>query len=609
MARPQSRGMLGPMGGMSGPGGMPGTAGGGGMNPPGTGMRGLMSTRQGLGTRQGTANRQGTAAQQPMGVGAMTDVKISDRPTTMQGMVGMKTGSVGPKRQIYDKTYYMLELRKRCGSLQEELTVINKDINQVEQDNQLYANLDKRYESLVKTVRSLEGDLADHNLSTDKLRTDTQPEEVHHMYMIMKQQNEQQRNDVDQIFLEKRSHEEEIQKMQVESQGIQRQAEERLNELHPDQRSEYEDLRDEKGRIEMELQDCRDGLEEASSRLLQVEARLRMDVLRARSQILIQTHKEVTECLRNLEEEVRQCSMSVPEQRELLLNKVKTDNSEIVACEKKNSELKMEKERLRSQMKEVASDAQEKRDEGGDQQKYEILFAKDQEMTQFIASFGDHQNDEQQKLQDKQDNILRLLENISIQSLRADVTPEGQMRDLEDELDFKSKQLQNSETTQNRLEGELAKRQGELEKIESLDMKISQELQQVQAKMMQYEVDIEQKYDRVGDLRADGYRHQQDLENRKQILVGRSSSLRQQVGFLRLRHESRRQQLTDDQAGTGLDAQENKIKQFGQTLFTLRSFIKQKCNESDFQYEVDVCLNAASEINKILQERRPVPCA
>merc|ERR1719238_998549 len=132
----------------------------------------------------------------------------------------MKTGSVGPKRQIYDKTYYMLELRKRCTSLTEELTKINNEVNQVQQDNQLYQNLDKRYESLVKTVRGLEGDLADHNLATDKLRTDTQPEEVHHMYMIMKGQNEQTRSDVDQIFLEKRSHEEEIQKMYTEISAI-----------------------------------------------------------------------------------------------------------------------------------------------------------------------------------------------------------------------------------------------------------------------------------------------------------------------------------------------------------------------------------------------------
>jgi len=299
--------------------------------------------------------------------------------------------------------------------------------------------------------------------------------------------------------------------------------------------------------------------------------------------------------------------MSVPEQRELLLSKVKSDNSEIVACEKRNSELKLEKERLRTQMREVASDAQERKDEGGDQQKYEILFAKDQEMTQFIDSFDEHKVDEEKKMKDKQAAIVRLLESISTSlSLANNLTPEGHLRDMEDELEFKSKQLHNSETTQNRLEGELSKRQGELEKIESLDVKISQELQQVEQKMRQYELDIETKYDRVGELRADGSNRVQDLENRKQRLESRASSLKQQVAFLRLRHESRRQQLADDEAAVALEAQENKIKQFGQTLFTLRSFIKQKCSESDYQVELDTCMNAATEINKILQERRPM---
>jgi len=551
--------------------------------------------------------RQGTAAQQPLGVGAMTDVKISERPTTMQGMMGMKTGSQGPKRQIYDKTYYMLELRKRCSSLGVELTNMNNEINQAGTDNQTYANLDKRYESLVKTVRSLEGDLADHNLATDKLRTDTAPEEVHHMYNVMKAQNEQQRQDVDQIFLEKRSHEEEIGKMQSECMVIVRAAEERLNELHPDQRLEYENLRDEKGHLESELMMGREELEQATSGLSQAENRLRGDVLRGRYQQLTSTHKEVNARLHSLEEEVRQCSMSVPEQRELLLSKVKTDNAEIVACEKRISEMKLEKERLRTQIKEVASDAQERREEGGDQQKYEILFAKDKEMTQFIDSFEENQREEAHKNKEKQDAIVRVLESISTSLSLANnsITPDGHMRDMEDELKFKSQQLHNSETTQHRLEGELTKRGGELEKIESLDVKITQELQQVEAKMRQYEEDIEMKYDRIGELQGEGQKTVSDLEVRKQGLDGRSSSLRQQVGFLRLRHESRRQQIADDEAALALEQQENKIKQFGQTLFTLRSFIKQKCSESDFQQELDVCLTAASEINKILQERRP----
>merc|ERR1740121_2897548 len=134
-------------------------------------------------------------------------------------------------------------------------------------------------------------------------------------------------------------------------------------------------------------------------------------------------------------------------------------------------------------------------------------------MTQFIDSFDDSRKEEERKMKEKQDSISMLLENISkAVSLQAGVTPDGHLRDMEDELDFKSRQLQNSESTQNRLEAELNKRQGELEKIESLDTKISLELQQVEAKMRQYEEEIEKKFDRLGEVktRADEQRKSLD---------------------------------------------------------------------------------------------------
>lgn len=524
---------------------------------------------------------------------------------TTQGL-GLKTGSMGPKRQVYDKTYYTLEMRKRITALQDEVLKMNKEINDIAQDSEIYQSLDKRYESLVKTVRELEGDLADNNLARDKMRTDTQPEEVQHMYLLMKQQNDQLRNDVDQIFLEKRSHEDELGVMNAEMQTITKAGEERLNELHPDQRHEYEDLREENNYLGRELGEAREECELVTSRLNALEDNLRSDVLKARAQMLNGVHRESSERHAALEEEVRQCSMSVPEQRELLLGKVKSDNAEFVAAEKGNSELKMEKERLRSQIKEVMTDMQERKDEGTDQQKYEILFAKDNEMSQFIASFDNQKAEEAMKLTTKQDSITRLLENISTAvTLAANITPDGHLNEMQDELAFKNQQLHNSETTQNRLEGELAKRQGELDKIESLDVKISQELQQVEEKMHTYELDIEQKYDRVGDMQMDGANKQRQSEERKQFLEMRLSTLKQQVGFLRLRHESRRQQLADDEAALAIEAQEQKFRQFGQTLFTLQSFIKQKESESGYGFEMTACLQVATEINKILQDRRP----
>jgi len=562
--------------------------------PPGTRM----------GTRQGT--RQGTAAQPVIGVGAHTEVKVTDRPMTMHGLTGMKTGSMGPKRQVYDKSYYVVELRKRCSDLQEEVEGLNKECEEVRRDNEVYQTLEKRYEVLVKTVRSLEGDLADYNLATDKQRTDTRPEEVHHMYMMMKQQNDQQRSAVDQIFMEKRSHEEEIRGITEEINTLSRAAEERLSELHPDQQREYEMFREENQQIGGELAERREEFEQLAERLYILESQLQEDVFRMRAQQLMGQRMESAERLDYLNAEANQCCLPIPEQRELLLAKVKSDNGDIVAAEKRNQELKLEKEKLKAGIQEVATDAQTSSDTQSDQQKYEILFTKDQEMTSFIDSFDALKAEEEQKLKQKQESIKKSLESIS-STLSLQATPEGHLREVEDELDFKAKQLQNSETTQNRLEAELTKRQGELEKIESLDTKISQELQQVEAKMQQYEEEITGKFDRVAEMQAVGSEKLKALEVRKLGLDGRSASLKQQVSFLKLKVDSRKQQIADDEQAQALETQEQKIRQFGQTLHMLRTFIRQKTAESDYGPEMTNCLEYASQLNKLHVERRILP--
>eukprot|EP00933_Yihiella_yeosuensis_P024334 TRINITY_DN18864_c0_g1_i1.p1 TRINITY_DN18864_c0_g1~~TRINITY_DN18864_c0_g1_i1.p1 ORF type:complete len:613 (-),score=169.91 TRINITY_DN18864_c0_g1_i1:133-1971(-) len=597
------------MGGMGAPMGgpmtRPPTSGGG--HPPGTASRQNLGSRWGAGpTRGGLGTRGGTAAGQPViGVGLHSDVQIADRPITNHGM-GLKTGSQGPKRQIHDRTYFLVELKRRCQDLSDEIMKLHKELEQTREDNQLYLSLEKRYDSLVKTVRSLEGDLADYNLATDKARTETGPEDVHQMFLLMKQQNDQQRNDVDQIFLEKRSHEEVVAQVNEEIQAISRVAEERLSELHPDQRRMYQMLKAESLEQSGDLAEAREEFEQLSSRLMISEASLHRDVLRSHAQQLLEARKEAMQRLEQLQLEAQQGSMSVPEQREILLAKVKQDNSEIVATEKLISELRFEKEGLKRQIQEVDADSQEKKDDS-DRQKYDILFSKDQEMTQFIDSFDESFKEEEKKRQEKQDRICRLLENISTAvALESGVTPESHMRDMEDELQFKNQQLINSESTQNRLEAELVKRQGELEKIDSLDAKISSELQQVETQQAKYEEEIVTKFDRIEEMRAECQAKLAELVSRKANLEVRAAALKQQGSFLKIKYDTRKQQMQDDEVYTKLESQEQKIQSFGQTLQALSSFIQQKNSESDFKHELSFVLQGAEKLNKMLLTGRVV---
>lgn len=54
-------------------------------------------------------------------------------------------------------------------------------MNDLEKEQSNYINLERKYEQVLKTVRNLEGELADYNLTLDKMRTDTRVEDVNMM--------------------------------------------------------------------------------------------------------------------------------------------------------------------------------------------------------------------------------------------------------------------------------------------------------------------------------------------------------------------------------------------------------------------------------------------
>merc|ERR1719398_673065 len=327
--------------------------------------------------------------------------------------MGMTTGKFGPGRQIYDKSYYMLNLRTKVSEIQNELQKFKTEIDNIQNENNLYSKYEKRYDELIKSVRNLEGDLADYNLAFDKQRTDTRPEEVQHMYFLLKGQNDQQRQDLDAIFLEKKHHEEEIRKIEEEIAMIRKQAEDRLNELHPDAREEYENLQEENSRLNQELSAARMDLDRVNTRLATAQGRLQSDVLRMRQQQQRETLAELMERHSKLKEEADTLKLSIPEQRELLVSKVREENAEIQAAEKTFGEIKKEIQRYKKQAQEMETDINERKGESTDQQKYEMLFSKDQEMSQFIEGFDQNKRDEEEQMHDKQKRIVQLLTEMS----------------------------------------------------------------------------------------------------------------------------------------------------------------------------------------------------
>jgi len=206
--------------------------------------------------RLGTGMRVGTAAKQAnfSGVGQNTKVNVVERPMTNHGVsVGLKNNAAGPGRQIYDRTFYLNQLKSKNTEIMNEINKMKSEVDEINKDNSTYMTLERKYETLIKDVRRYEGELADYNLALDKYRSDTKPEDIEALFMHIKNQNDKQRAHLDKVFAEKRDMENEIQHVETQIQEITMANESKLNDLDPEQRNEYEKLKEENGALQSEI--------------------------------------------------------------------------------------------------------------------------------------------------------------------------------------------------------------------------------------------------------------------------------------------------------------------------------------------------------------------
>lgn len=176
-----------------------------------------------------------------------------DRPVTNHGMSGMKAGSLGPARQIYDRNYYLNLMKTKNNEIADEIQKMKQEVSDINRDNAKYLTLERRYEMLIKDVRKYEGELADYNLALDKHRSDTKPEDIENLFMHIKNQNDKQKHHLDALFAEKKDMENELAGYEQQIQEINYANEARLNDLDPEQRNEYEKLKRENNGLNNEI--------------------------------------------------------------------------------------------------------------------------------------------------------------------------------------------------------------------------------------------------------------------------------------------------------------------------------------------------------------------
>ena len=135
-------------------------------------------------------------------------------------------------------------------------------------------------------------------------------------------------------------------------------------------------------------------------------------------------------------------------------------------------------------IKDISQDMVENKQQSGEEQKYEILYQKEKEINSFTEQFEQERVQYEKEIKEIQQHNAALLEHMQKNMARQNKLPTSvQVDDMKKDLQFKQGQLDNSASTAAQLKVQKEYINKDLEKVKSLEFRISKEMQQAKDKI------------------------------------------------------------------------------------------------------------------------------
>eukprot|EP01029_Cantina_marsupialis_P020479 TRINITY_DN47_c0_g2_i2.p1 TRINITY_DN47_c0_g2~~TRINITY_DN47_c0_g2_i2.p1 ORF type:complete len:574 (-),score=115.26 TRINITY_DN47_c0_g2_i2:211-1932(-) len=543
----------------------------------------------------GTGLRPGSGIKGPpnlQSVGMMADVQITDRPVTQQGMMGLKTASGNRERQYKDNAYFMSELSNRSVQMGKEMDRLKAVMEQKQKDNSEYSRLERQYEDLIKKVRKLEGELADYNLSSDKARSGTDASEIVAYGNMLKERNQKETEEVDELYIQSEQRRQYTLGLEKQILDIDNSIQNRFASEAPHMEQEYKALLEAIAALQPETDENKMRLYQIQQQRDLIYEQLDSDGMNSRFSDEQRKNARYASKLAELQNEAASASQDPEEIRKQLLQTVRTNNEKLQEIEAEVRNKQGERNKTNRRVEQMENQLERASSKSDSQPKFEVLFQRDQEMTEFLDKFPDQKHQVIQQTAKDQAMIVAMLEAMSSTLVSAD-------NSVQAKLEFKEKQLQASKDTRGRLETEYQKRKAELDKLTGIGSKVSLEMSSLRAKIDTMDEEIHD-FGKVGELKDQHQRISQQLQLNKQKYIRRMNSMKQQLPIVSGKIDRMKNELEEDEIFANLENQEQKLKHIAQSIHTSKEFIDTKKVETDYSQFADECQNLVDSQNAML---------
>lgn len=546
----------------------------------------------------GTA-RPGSRAGE-MGGALNAQIRVAERPMTKQGLTGMRTSAGrGPQRAIYDKSFYMGQLRAKITELAAEIAKMQREVDQFNQENATFLTYEKRAEGLATEIKELQGQLADYNTLLDKINTDTEMDDIVQDFNALKIQNEREQKSIDELFTQRRDKEQQIKQLEIELDQERRMAESLVEDMPPDQRAKYAQLKNVNNSLQAELEQKQQDLDALTTRIQNLEDEVSSSPVKQEAVTLYEKLNELGEKKQSLLDEMEKENKGTPaEERERLLKQVKEDNQEIASMERKTSELREKIETVNGEIQQLDMDLEEH--QGERNVKYKELKKREETMDEFLETFEEVKANEQARKQQLESNIVNVLEHMSRGMARTKHLPSpAELQRMKDDLNFKETEMHKSQSTAASLGSEHTRLQMDLEKVEQLETKITTELESLKERIQTMTLELETFSD-LDALTDQSEEKKTRLYKEKKTLSARKETFKKHVQSLSSFYDATKSKLMENETHSQLGNLERKWQHHEQNNFVMKEFIATKSMESDYRPLKQNVSEQLEDINKLL---------
>lgn len=488
-------------------------------------------------------------------------------------------------------------IQVKIRELTNEIGIIKREIDSQNRERATFIHYDNRAKELAAELTDLQGKLADLNIVIDKATSNVDKETIEQETRDLRELNDKASTEVDKLYEQRISKEQHLRDMEEQIISEKKKEERIIESMTPDVKLKYDKLINRRNELENDISKLQEDIDLLSNEKTNFEEQISLSQVKQEVVKLKLKINEVEDKRKKLQDELKN-KLSPDEERERLLAKVKQDNMDIVAAERRMEDAKKHINELEQELEQIEIDMEDNHSEK--QAKYNELKKREEAIEQFMPSFDDNKMDELEKIEKLETNIMDKLQQLSFS---IDHDP-GQFTDEMSILNFSPTTNDQSQDVDRSFEGltkEHIRLQYVIIKMKALEKKLKSEITERNEIMNKQRNELIVLEDLDG-LKTRTDEQHKELLNRKDDLINKYPKYDKELLAIKKEYDILKNELNKNETYLQINALEEKYDKLKDNNENILKLINQERDSVNYEPLKEQTFSLLTKYNIFLQQ-------